>query len=135
MANTREFSGKIVKESEKDITNLVIPFILIQLACQDLYYINNIMKIWLKVLSNPYYFAERSGNKNNKELEINKNSIKFVRAMKKYEKYEKLLELHIEGVQFCLISDYINIGNNIIIDLLIDNLIVNVVSNYTEDRF
>jgi hypothetical protein len=81
MANTREFSGKINKDNSKDVTNLVIPFILIQLACQDLYYVNNIMKVWVQIVSNPYYFPSRNSNKNNKPAEIDKNAVKFAKTM------------------------------------------------------
>lgn len=59
MANTREFSGQIEKDTTKDVMNLVLPFILIQLSCQDLYYLNNILNVWMKIMTNPFYFPPK----------------------------------------------------------------------------
>ena len=59
MTSTRPFDAYVDKQGIKNITNLVIPFIIIQLSCQDLYYAKNIMNVWLKILSNPFYFPPK----------------------------------------------------------------------------
>jgi hypothetical protein len=91
MANTREFLGNMSKDLDKDLTIIIIPFILIQLACQDLYYINNIIKVWLKIMNNPYYFPPKIIRRSQNFPEINPYSVKFAYAMKKFTRHERIL--------------------------------------------
>lgn len=88
----------------------------------------------MKIFSNPYYFPPKVVRKNQTPPEINPNSVRFAQKMKKFSKFERTLDLTLEGLQFCLLSDYLNEGNNIILDLLVDNLNFKTISTYTEDR-
>lgn len=86
----------------------MIPFILLQLACQDVYYVYNIMKVWSKIMSNPYYFPPKIKAKQEKVTDINPNAVKFAKSMKKYSQYVNTIKCQLEGIQIYLLSDHLN---------------------------
>lgn len=74
LTSTRSFEGFTDKHNFKRVSDIVIPFLLIQLSCQDLYYAMNVMNVWTKILSNPYYFPKGSRRKP-KPAKINPNAV------------------------------------------------------------
>ena len=108
LTSTRSFEGFTDKQNLQRVTDIVIPFLLIQLSCQDLYYACNVMNVWMKILSNPYYFPPKSKLNKRKTGPINPNAVKFAEKMKVCSNYEKLFKVKLEGIQLYLLSDYLN---------------------------
>ena len=70
MTSTRPFSGYIENTNNTSLTSILIPFILMQISCQDLYYFLNIIKMWSQIFKNPYYFNPKLPEKESTESEI-----------------------------------------------------------------
>lgn len=81
MASTRPFSGFISSTNNVDLTSILVPFMLIQISCQDIFYIMNIMKVWKRIMNNPYYFAPKIVSKVVGERKIKDTEIAYAKKM------------------------------------------------------
>lgn len=72
----RKHNGYIYYESVLDI---IIPFILIQISFQDIYYFQLILNYWNELFSNDYLFPKRKGKTQTemKVIELKQNKIDY----------------------------------------------------------
>lgn len=72
-----------------------MPFLLIQLSLQDIYYLQNILNLWNKMLSNPYYFPPKKIKTRTNISQINPNSINFAKQMSFHAKSINHVEINL----------------------------------------
>ncbi len=49
----------MIRHEAKSCFNLIIPFLFVQLACEDLYYLLIMKKFWGELMRNPYIFRPK----------------------------------------------------------------------------
>lgn len=49
----------MIEHDAKSVFNLIIPFLFVQLACEDVYYMMLVGKYWSQLMRNPYIFKPK----------------------------------------------------------------------------
>ena len=105
LANNRPFSCYSFIKNSEHITSILIPFILVQISCQDIYYFWNIFKLWSSLFKNKFFFLPKEPPKKKVKTKINPTSIEFTSKMEKIILFKTILDLKMEGIELVLVAE------------------------------